>query len=97
VWRVRISLFWCSCLGNLPSTNTCVTHTLSVDYLPMCPSVKMALCPVPGPEASPVKLSCQSPASLWQEAAPSGDPSPHLPFIRLRLLANFWLPSLIPG
>ena len=58
VWRLRMSLLRCSCLGKLPLTNTFVAHTLSVGCLPSCPSFEMAVCLNPGPKASSLKPRC---------------------------------------
>lgn len=98
VWRLSLSLFLCSCLGKLPSTNTFVAHTLSVGYLLTCPSVEMAVCLIPGPEAGSIKPRCQSPVSQQQETSSSGDPSPNTNLknteasnIPLTFSCGFWL------
>lgn len=84
VWRLGMSPLQRSGLRKQSSTSTCVAHRLSVGYLPVCPSVEMAACRVPGPRASSIKPRCQSPASWLQETLPSRDPSLYLRWGRLR-------------
>lgn len=86
-----MSPFLCSCLGKLPLTNTFVAHTLSVGYLPTCPSVEMAVCLIPGPRASSSKPRCQPPVSH-----PAGDFTLWGPFPSPPLKSNKPSSMLLP-
>lgn len=64
VWRLRMSLLRCSCLGKLPLTNTFVAHTLFVGCLPSRPSVETAACLNPRPKDSSLKRRCRL-RTIW--------------------------------